>query len=103
MLARNAQRLPDWLGLVVTNRPEFDVKTPLRALNSFPLDTKSESSRADIRDEKRRHARRKIKDGEKLLDAKYSSLLKIFWHILNLTLLLRCHQRRSECSQRARL
>lgn len=28
-LARNAQRLPDWLGLVVTSRPEFDVKTPL--------------------------------------------------------------------------
>ena len=25
MLARNAQSLPDWLGLVVTSRPEFDV------------------------------------------------------------------------------
>ena len=50
MLARNAQRLPDWLGLVVTSRPEFDVKTPLQALNPFPLDTASESNRADIRD-----------------------------------------------------
>jgi hypothetical protein len=50
MLARNAQRLPDWLGLVVTSRPEFDVKTPLQALNPFPFDTQSESNRADIRD-----------------------------------------------------
>ena len=50
MLARNAQRLPDWLGLVITSRPEFDVKTPLQALNPFPLDTESESNRADIRD-----------------------------------------------------
>ncbi len=54
MLARNAKRLPDWLGLVVTSRPEFDVKTPLQALNPFPLDTKSESNRVDIRDYLRR-------------------------------------------------
>lgn len=54
MLARNAPRLPDWLGLVVTSRPEFDVKTPLQSLNPFPLDTKSESNRADIRDYLRR-------------------------------------------------
>ncbi|MCX6901212.1 MAG: TIR domain-containing protein [Verrucomicrobia bacterium] len=54
MLARNAQRLPDWIGLVVTSRPEFDVKTPLQALNPFPLDAKSESNRADIRDYLRR-------------------------------------------------
>ncbi|MCX6901619.1 MAG: TIR domain-containing protein [Verrucomicrobia bacterium] len=54
MLARNAQRLPDWLGLVVTSRPEFDVKTPLQALNPFTLDTQSESNRADIRDYLRR-------------------------------------------------
>jgi tetratricopeptide (TPR) repeat protein len=50
MLARNAQRLPDWFGIVVTSRPEFDVKTPLQALNPFPLDTKSESNHDDIRD-----------------------------------------------------
>lgn len=43
MLARHAKLLPDWLGLVVTSRPEFDVKTP------FPLDTESEANRADIR------------------------------------------------------
>ena len=54
MLARNAQRLPNWLGLVVTSRPEFDVKTPLQAFNPFPLDTQSESNRADIRDYLRR-------------------------------------------------
>lgn len=50
LLARNADRLPDWLGLVVTSRPEFDVKTPFQALNPFPLDTQSESNRSDIRD-----------------------------------------------------
>ncbi|MFZ4455987.1 MAG: TIR domain-containing protein [Bacteroidales bacterium] len=50
MLARNAHHLPDWLGMVVTSRPEFDVKTPFQALNPFPLDTKSESNKADIRD-----------------------------------------------------
>ena len=50
MLTRNAQRLPDSLGLVVTSRPQFDVKTPLQALNPLPLDTQSESNRADIRE-----------------------------------------------------
>src|ERR1017187_7207 len=50
----NAPWLPDWLGLVVTSRPEFDVKTPLQALNPFPLDTQSESNRADIRSYLRR-------------------------------------------------
>ena len=50
MLARNAPRLPDWLGLVATSRPEFGVKTPLQALSHFPLETKSESNRACIRD-----------------------------------------------------
>lgn len=50
MLARDAQRLPDWIGVVATSRPEFDVKTPLQGLNPFPLDTKSESNLADIRD-----------------------------------------------------
>lgn len=50
MLARNAHHLPEWLGIVVTSRPEFDVKTTFQALNPLPLDTKSESNRADIRD-----------------------------------------------------
>ena len=49
MLARNAHHLPEWLGMLVTSRPEFDVKTPLQALNPLPLDTKSESNKADIR------------------------------------------------------
>ena len=40
MLARNAQRLPDWLGLVVTSRSEFDVKSLLQALNPFPAGCK---------------------------------------------------------------
>lgn len=49
MLARNVHHLPDWLGIVVTSRPEFDVKTPFLALNPYPLDTKSESNKVDIR------------------------------------------------------
>lgn len=32
----------------------LDVKTPLQALNPFPLDSQSESNRADIRDYLRR-------------------------------------------------
>lgn len=49
MLARNAPSLPDWIGLVVTSRPEFDVTTPLQGLSPFPMDAKTESNRADIR------------------------------------------------------
>jgi len=71
MLARNAQRLPDWLGLVVTSRPEFDVKTPLQALNPFLLDTKSDSNRDDIRDYLRRELASPLQnrpDADRLVD-----------------------------------
>ncbi|MCH7226862.1 TIR domain-containing protein, partial [Haloferula sp. A504] len=50
MLARHATRLPDWLGLVVTSRPESAVQTPLQGLNPFVLDTRTEANRADLRD-----------------------------------------------------
>lgn len=50
MLARNVPRLPDWIGIVVTSRPESDVAAPLQGLNPFVLDTSTESNRADIRD-----------------------------------------------------
>ncbi len=50
MLARHAPRLPDWLGLVVTSRPESAVQTPLQGLNPFVLDTRTEANRADVRD-----------------------------------------------------
>ncbi len=50
MLARHAPRLPDWLGLVVTSRPESAVQTPLQELNPFVLDTRTEANRADLRD-----------------------------------------------------
>ena len=49
MLARNVQRLPDWIGMVVTSRPEFDVTTPFQSLNPCPFDTESDSNRDDIR------------------------------------------------------
>lgn len=50
MLARHAPRLPGWLGLVVTSRPESAVQTPLQGLNPFVLDTRTEANRADLRD-----------------------------------------------------
>jgi hypothetical protein len=71
LLARDAQRLPDWLGLVVTSRPEFDVKTALQALNPFPLDTQSVSNRADIRDCLRRELATQFQnrtDADRLVD-----------------------------------
>jgi len=50
MLARNASRLPEWIGIVVTSRPESAVKTPLQGLNPLVLDTGTDDNRADIRD-----------------------------------------------------
>jgi len=50
MLARHAPRLPDWLGLVVSSRPESAVQTPLQGLNPFVIDTRTEANRADLRD-----------------------------------------------------
>ena len=50
MLARHAPRLPDWLGLVVTSRPESAVQAPLQGLNPFVLDTRTDANRADLRD-----------------------------------------------------
>lgn len=50
MLARYAPRLPEWIGVVVTSRPESNVIAPLQGLNPFPFETSSEKNRADIRD-----------------------------------------------------
>jgi hypothetical protein len=50
MLARHAPRLPDWIGIVVTSRPESAVKTPLQALNPCLLDTRTDANRSDLRD-----------------------------------------------------
>ena len=49
VLARYAGQLPDWIGLVVTSRPEFDVTTPFQALKPFPFETKSAANNDDIR------------------------------------------------------
>jgi len=49
MLARNVQRLPNWIGIIVTSRPEQSVIEPLQGLNPFVLDTATESNCADIR------------------------------------------------------
>ena len=49
VLAQYAGQLPDWIGLVVTSRPEFDVTTPFQALKPFPFETKSAANSDDIR------------------------------------------------------
>jgi hypothetical protein len=49
MLARHTPRLPEWLGIVVTSRPEKNVIDPLQCLNPFILDTDSETNKEDIR------------------------------------------------------
>ena len=50
ILALNAPRLPDWISLVATSRPESAVVGPLQGLNPFVLDTESDKNRDDIRD-----------------------------------------------------
>ncbi|MCC6795288.1 MAG: hypothetical protein IT366_09240, partial [Candidatus Hydrogenedentes bacterium] len=50
MLAANIARLPNWLGIVVTSRPESAVKSPLQEWNPEVLDTRTEANRADLRD-----------------------------------------------------
>ncbi|MGA2170139.1 MAG: toll/interleukin-1 receptor domain-containing protein [Terracidiphilus sp.] len=50
MLASNAQRLPEWICIVATSRPESEVVAPLQGLNPCTLDTSTESNRADIRE-----------------------------------------------------
>lgn len=49
VLALYAGQLPDWIGLVVTSRPEFDVTTPFQALKPFPFETQSAANSDDIR------------------------------------------------------
>lgn len=48
MLSRNAQRLPDWIGIVVTSRPEKPVSVNLQNLNPFFFDAENENNLADI-------------------------------------------------------
>ncbi len=62
MLARHAPRLPAWLGLVVTSRPENAVQTPLQGLNPFVLDTRTEANRADLRNYLRETLAPKLRD-----------------------------------------
>ena len=71
MLARHAARLPDWIGLVVTSRPESNVITPLQALNPFPFETSSEKNLTDIRDYLRHELASKLQgrvDADRLIE-----------------------------------
>ncbi|TFH54036.1 MAG: TIR domain-containing protein, partial [Methanothrix sp.] len=62
MLARNAQRLPDWISFVVTSRPEKNVMAPLQGLKPFVLDTGTEANRDDIRNYLSHELAPKLKD-----------------------------------------
>lgn len=71
MLAHHAPRLPDWIGLVVTSRPESNVIAPLQALNPFPFETSAEKNLADIRDYLRRELASKLQgraDADRLVE-----------------------------------
>jgi hypothetical protein len=62
LLARDAHRLPEWLGIIVTSRPESAVKTPLQGLNPLVLDTSNEANKNDIREYLLHHLASQLKD-----------------------------------------
>jgi hypothetical protein len=71
MLAANAQRLPAWIGILATSRPESGVVGPLQGLGPIMLDTATESNRNDIRDFLRRELTMKLEgrpDADHLLE-----------------------------------
>ena len=49
MLAKHAPRLPDWLGIVATSRPDSAVKAPLQGLNPYVFEAQSEANLEDLR------------------------------------------------------
>ena len=49
LIAREFPRTPPWLRLVVTSRPEKEVRLPLQGFSFFVLTTASEENRRDVR------------------------------------------------------
>jgi tetratricopeptide (TPR) repeat protein len=49
LIAREFPRTPPWLRLVVTSRPEKEVRLPLQGFSPFVLTTASEENRNDVR------------------------------------------------------
>lgn len=71
MLARHIDCLPDWLGVVVTSRPESAVQSPLQNWNPEVLDTRTEANCADLRDYLRQKLAPQLHDrldADRLLD-----------------------------------
>lgn len=48
LLVRHTSSLPDWLGLVITSRPEFHVEIPLQGEKNISLDQFNDQNEADI-------------------------------------------------------
>ena len=81
MLAANAQRLPAWIGILATSRPESNVVGPLQGLAPIILDTATESNRNDIREFLRRELAIQLEgrpDAERLLDVVLSKSEGVF-------------------------
>ncbi len=49
IIASHAGRLPEWIRIVITSRPEKDVTVPLQHLKPFVFDAENEENRSDIR------------------------------------------------------
>ena len=62
LLARDGNRLPDWLGLIVTSRPDSAIKSSLQGLNPIIIDQKKEANRKDIRNYLLYHLADHLKD-----------------------------------------
>lgn len=58
ILAQNAERLPIWVGFVITSRPEASITGPFQALNPLVLNTGTEENRNDMRE----YLRNKLSD-----------------------------------------
>ena len=71
MLAANAQRLPGWLGILATARPESDVSGPLQGLSPLTLDASTTANCTDIREYVSNRLAAKLEgrsDADRLLD-----------------------------------
>ena len=84
MLAANAQRLPAWIGIVATSRPESSVVAPLQGLNPMTFDTSTELNRDDIRTFLRSELASQLEgrsDAERLLDGIVSKSEGVFLYV----------------------
>lgn len=61
LLARDAKLLPDWLGIVITSRPESAIKSPLLGLIPLFLDATTKDNSTDISNYLKHHLDRQLR------------------------------------------